>query len=388
MVSDAFRAMIRDAERARVPTSAPCRLLGEQVGERECKTCKGVRLKVFPCPHHPEGVTLAECQKCLPELRRITASVVLATCNEPDLVETVRSIWDWNGIDEVVIVDDASDNGSLSLFADAAKKFGADPAVSPYTVNVPGFPPVHVVHNETRQGVSRSLNAGARHAAGHVVIVYSGHMRATGQNLHTLATEAIARNAIVQAASIGMDLDTRMRGFGCRWIEHDEKVFDLKWHTGRPADEYAEVDGLMGACYAIPATIYRHLGGFAQHTGLWGFLEGFLSMKCNLAGVPIFVSRDIFARHQYRQASERGFNVPARSVWLSRFAGLKIILEPATFELALPDLKRRYWHPDIGAFLETPGVAQEHRAFQAIRKVSDRDWFQARLPDLWARWTQ
>ena len=340
----------------------------------------------YQCTKLNRPMTACQCRKCPPGFRPVTASVVLATLNEPDLVETVRCLWDWNGVDEVVIVDDGSTDDSLGPFAAACKKYGGNPTANPYTVDVPRFPPIRVVHNATRQGVSRSLNIGVRHAAGDVVIIYSGHMRGSGQNLRTLARVAFERNAIVQSASLGMGQDTRMHGWGCRWTEHDEKLFDLRWNTKQPADEYAEVAGLMGACYAIPAHLYRRLGGFADQTGLWGFLEGFLSLKANLAGVPILASRDIFTRHLYRKPKDRAFDLPQKSVWLSRFAGLRIALEPDTFQLVLPELKARYWHPDIGTFLASPEVEQEHRVFQAIRQVSDAEWFGAHLSGLWGRW--
>lgn len=44
----------------------PCRHLGEQVGLRECPSCRGtVKLKVFACghPNHQE-TTLQECTQC------------------------------------------------------------------------------------------------------------------------------------------------------------------------------------------------------------------------------------------------------------------------------------------------------------------------------------
>lgn len=44
----------------------PCRHLGEQVGLRDCPTCRGhVRVKVFACghPNHVE-TTLAPCEQC------------------------------------------------------------------------------------------------------------------------------------------------------------------------------------------------------------------------------------------------------------------------------------------------------------------------------------
>ena len=357
MVSDAFRAMIRDAERARVPTSAPCRLLGEQVGERECPTCRGhVRVKLYACPHHPDGVTLAECADC--PHRPVTVSVIVVACNEPDVTETVRCLWS-RAVDEVIVVDDASTDGSCQPVADAK---GGD------------LPPLHVLRTETRIGCNPCRQWGAREATGDVLVFMDAHMRVSGADLRTLAQEAWKRGGVAQAHSRGMELKSAMRGYGARWRPTDRAAFELKWMTTRPDTEWTDTPGLMGACYCVPAHVFRRIGGFMENTGLWGFTEGVLSLKCNLAGVPIVVSRDIFARHLYRKASERHYDLPGNCWWVSRYAGLKIALESGTFEALLPKLQANHSHPAIGELLSRPGLQAEHEHFQRIRTKTDAEW--------------
>ncbi len=53
-------------QRAGGPSPHPCRHLGAQTGEQQCRTCRGnVRRKVFQC-HHPrhQTTTIQHCQKC------------------------------------------------------------------------------------------------------------------------------------------------------------------------------------------------------------------------------------------------------------------------------------------------------------------------------------
>lgn len=64
-----FVSGLMDVIPARVPTEPPavCPRRGPDTGAlRECPTCgnRRVKLRVFACPDHPEGVTYQDCGRC------------------------------------------------------------------------------------------------------------------------------------------------------------------------------------------------------------------------------------------------------------------------------------------------------------------------------------
>ena len=81
----------------------PCTVRGERIGERECLTCgnRKVKLHVFACPQHPDGVTIRDCQKhqrtgkcgdaVKPDPLVGSLALVVPACNEKDLSHTIQS---------------------------------------------------------------------------------------------------------------------------------------------------------------------------------------------------------------------------------------------------------------------------------------------------------
>jgi len=88
----------------RIPAYArPCLYLGGQLGERDCKSCKGsVRLKVFACSHQRhDDTTIRDCKTCADYEPRLqtgksvaawAVGVTTAPRREPTLARTLASL--------------------------------------------------------------------------------------------------------------------------------------------------------------------------------------------------------------------------------------------------------------------------------------------------------
>ncbi len=235
-------------------------------------------------------------------------SVLISTFNDgPELIETVRCLLDRNGINEIIIVNDNPEI-PITAFDNIFTK---------------GLPKVKVIQNKTRQGIHCNLNKAFEASSCDNLIIYSGHNRISGQNLLKLAAE----DKVIQAGSIGMEIDTRFKGFGCHWVNTDGYI-DLKWHT-ECTPKIKQVDGLMGACYAIPRHLWQP---FSEHAGQYGFLEGYLSLRYAFLKIPIYVDSSILCRHKYNSKGHNKYALEPWQEWQSRYVVFKIIFSEATFK--------------------------------------------------------
>jgi hypothetical protein len=75
-----------------------CKLRGEIVGERLCRTCgEDTTRPVRTCPHHPEGVVIVmECRRCDLVEPDETKRVVAITDDEADISDAESSELPWN----------------------------------------------------------------------------------------------------------------------------------------------------------------------------------------------------------------------------------------------------------------------------------------------------
>ncbi len=304
------------------------------------------------------------------ELENTRASVVLVSRNEGrELHETILSLWDESGVHEVIVLDDASTDGSVAKLENAY---------------LSGLPPLITTRVERAVGCNLGRNLGARLASGNVLIFLDAHMRVSGQVLRRLAAQALEVNGIVQAASRDITLTSTMLAFGCSWnhTPKEDIPFALKWIGGENGKGLRRVGGLMGACYAIPTEIFNRLGGFMETPGLWGYGEETMSMEAALCDVPIFCSAEHSARHWYRDRIDQPFGIPDDDVWMPRYAGLKIVLEDDTFRTLMARLRDRYWSERVAKMLAGDQVQAEHEAFQAIRQHDDRWFFDKHVPEM------
>ena len=63
-------------------------------------------------------------------------------------------------------------------------------------------------------------------------------------------------------------------------------------------------------------------------SGLWGYNEQSLDIKCALLGVPILVSRDLFSLHLYRLTA--AFAGQTRDAWNNRAEAWQVLFRPET----------------------------------------------------------
>ena len=349
-----------------------CPHLGDATGSlRECKSCKGkVRLKVYTCAKRGE-VTLTDCRACAD--RRLTVGVVIVAHNEGRWLEdTVRCLMDVTAIDDIVVVDDGSDDGCADIVAHAIKRHHID------------MPQIQLLTNDERTGCNQSRNRGGRALKSDVLIFMDAHESVSPHALRHLAEKAAAEKCITQAASRNYGIASKFRGWGGKWQTGKGGRPETVANTKPLTSDWQEGRTLLGACYAIPRDIFNRLGGFMSTTGWWGFTEAVMTMKAWLAGVKILTSRNIVARHRYQKSFER--KTSTSTIERSRLAGLRICLSQETWERALPELKRGWWKPVFDKFIDCPELLAEHKVFQAVKTRTDREFFAACLPQFrhWA----
>lgn len=363
-----------------------CMFRGEHVGYQLCSSCKGrVRLKMFNCSFFNKEVSIRDCKQCLEVKKKeetkaecATASIIISRNEGAELLETVRCLYDENGVSEIIIVDDKSDDGSLDPFIDKKGE-----SKIPTTT---GLPNITVVRPEQHVGCSYGRDIGVDHCdltKTKVALFLDAHMRVSGQQIAKLGQYALDNNVIVQAASRGLPLKDVFWAFGCEWkyTPNEEAPFKLKWWQGdKPDKELMRVHGLMGGCYAFPIDTYEKLGG--AYTGsLYGWTEELLSYKAACMDIPIYVTRDISARHWYQKP--RGFPCPTSEHMKGMFGYFKIVLEGKTFANIFPKLRSKYWNREIEDMLEHDEKLHKSHTFFQENRVHDDKWFFATyVPEL------
>ena len=278
---------------------------GKMCALKTCASCRRNNLLARPnmvCPADPPKWGPMKAEKTEPPPSdRLRVVWTISAWNESLLADTVRELYD-SIIDphiafDVVVVDDGStDNSAKNL-----------------------DPRCHVIRNETSLGIGRNLNTAADYAidelGADVIGVADSHMRIPKGAVGTLARRALEGPCVLCSSSRGYEDTSKTYAFGAYLCYKREDCIAAKWIGDkwpkqpdgyrRPIDEWAQVQVPLGAFYAYSADTVRKLKAptgrlWETVVGRWGFLLEPFSLKCMLMGVPVYVSRDVFARHLYR----------------------------------------------------------------------------------------
>jgi glycosyltransferase involved in cell wall biosynthesis len=274
-------------------------------------------------------------------------SLILPSRNEgSDLAATIESGLH-AGADEVIVIDDASIDGS-------AVGTGC-----------------RTIHFQQPMGPNVCRNVGAAAADGSVLVFADAHVRFEC-DLKILALEALERQAIL--FPICRVMEGAHIGYGGHWVNGPQGPI-IQWNPKVPTEPFTELTGLMGSVYVMPKTIFSHLGGFVQ-TPCWGYDEEGLSMKALACGVKMFLVREAVIFHRFRAVRHYPAEIyPVRNMILT----LRILLEPASWEA----MRSRFMaevptdYAAIKPTLDLPETQYQHELHQKRRTVSDEEIQQA-----------
>jgi glycosyltransferase involved in cell wall biosynthesis len=232
-------------------------------------------------------------------------SVVIACYNDPDITNTVQSLW--NSVDdvqavEVVIVDDCSSR--------------------PFSV-----PVSRVIRNTRRIGCGPSRYVGALAAKGQWLLFVDAHSRFPAGWFDVWARQCgMASKTLYCGSCLALPPDndvTKCGGqyWGATWNfagadrnkARATQVLECVWgkeQTGPGTETGWDIPAIMGACYFIRRDWFIELGAL-KYLKFWSGDEQQLSLKVMLSGGTIRFMKNVRIGHRFRDGPvPAGFVMP------------------------------------------------------------------------------
>jgi len=288
------------------------------------------------------------------KLRREKISAILPARQEGDQVlATCQSFRD-AGVDEIIVIDDAStDNSCHNL-------------------------PAKVITNEKSLGVGRTRNQGAAIALGDVLIFADAHERAS--DLRNFS-QAARDNCAIICASVQPLRETGSNGPGGKklWtgygakLKVDKAAYKDGWILHKPKERLTPIIALIGACYAMSRETFERIGGWIN-TKQWGYNEQALSLKAWFCNIPLLIDRDTIIQHQFKRRFKYPCSVSGSQ--LNRYHVHSVIFDENTMqELWLPRFRLAYGDKVHAKGLKViEEVKEEAEAFKKIKQRTDKEF--------------
>lgn len=271
-------------------------------------------------------------------------SAVVVTRNEGvELARTVENLRDTlPARSEIVIVDDASTDGSTARFRRAIK--------------APGI------------GVARARNLGAAQSKGDLLVFADGHIRLDKAWWQPLA--AILENPHVAAVAPGVTHlpPTRNCGFGLQFTGPD---LDARW-LPRQADTPFAAPILPGCCLMMRRTAFDATGGWDAGLLHRGGVDNEMSLRLWLLGYDLLIAPQVVVRHRFRQTSPYPVGWPQYLHNRLRLAFAH--LSPPRLAKTVRALHRHEAFGQAMALLVEGGISQR-RCEMLARRVRTDDWY-------------
>ena len=302
-------------------------------------------------------------------------SLIIAAHNEgANLHRTVASCveagFGADGLGEIVVVDDASTDGSTA---------GLEAL----------FEPIRVDRSPERLGVSITKDRGARLSRGEVLIFLDGHCKPEPGSLqrlvtgvdtwdgHAIVTPAVAvldasswqndLDAIGYASSLDLDSLTR------RWA--DLTVLEYREHHAR--GRYYESPSLVGCALAVTRTTYERIGGFDRSMRIWGVEDIDFGLKAWLLGHPILHDPEAVIGHRFQNLF--AYEVSAGNVVGNTLRMARKVFDPPTWDAWVAHYRQRLAQDDFNAgWAEFEAeIESANRERDDLRTRADHDvrWF-------------
>jgi GT2 family glycosyltransferase len=208
-------------------------------------------------------------------------SIVVISHNERDTlrptVEALRATTAGADVG-IVVVDDASSDGSTAWLKD-------------------GFEGVQLVRSESRLGIARARNVGARAGAGSVIVFSDAHVIPDPGWLEPLCRELDDPSVGQVAPGVGIRQGSDDIGYGFTWCSPDLKMEWLDTRLRRPH----AAPFLCGCFTAMRREVFERCGGFDEGLAVWGFEDSELSLRLWRLGWQCRVVPTSRITHQFRE---------------------------------------------------------------------------------------
>lgn len=310
------------------------------------------------------GAESVRCAAALPRRPRISA-VVVSRDEGRELRATVEHFLA-NGVDEAVVVDDGSRDGSAEGLEGIAR----------------------VLRNDAPAGVGNARNQGAAAATGDVLLFLDAHQRLLAGSVGRLAATAMGAQGLACPAFTLCGPDYSPPEGGRRWIYGGAYRLDengwlrVRHARAEPERSVSPLECPIGGGYAIPKRVFDAMGGWVA-TSAWGYNEQAMGLKLWMMGVPMVLDTETRVAHLHMSKANntKGLNARRLNAWRVH----RVCFGDEAFEA--------YWAPVLarpcGAALlarartlvDSAAVRREAAEFQAKRVRSDTEWFGAHLPN-------
>ncbi len=286
-------------------------------------------------------------------------SVVIPTHNEGEnLVDTVHCILKNTAYPdfEIVVVDDASTDGSVNRLCD---DFGKNGQVS--VVRAEGV------------GVAKARNRGAAYASGRILVFLDGHCY-TPPNWMSKLIRPLADTGVglVGPVFAVIQRGSDVRGLGLIWRDAS---LELEWLEQRQSTPYP-VPLQCGACQAVRREDFQRLGGYDAGMTRWGSEDEELCLRYWLMGYEVLVQPQSVVYHLFRESHP--YEVQVQKIIYNRLRLARLHLSKERLNRVLNTYNNVPGYNQIVDWLQQSDVESRRNELQALR-CRDDDWFCTRF---------
>jgi glycosyltransferase involved in cell wall biosynthesis len=278
--------------------------------------------------------------------------MVVITRNEGfRLKDTVQNLEDTlPGNAEILVVDDASTDGSTAFLAAGRKR-------RVRLIETPGI------------GVAKARNAGGRRARGDVLIFADAHLWLPSDwwkaLLDSLADPRVGGVAPVIA---GMN-PKHLEGYG---ITFRDPSLEVRWIRRKPRVP-TPVPILPGCTFAMSRAAFEcPCGGWDDGLLQRGNVDNECSVRLWLLGYKLLLVPDVVVKHYYRKRAP--FNVGAAEYLHNRLRMAFAHFNDERLRAVISSLRNYEGFPEALRLIASSAIAERRRQLLAVRKHTD-NWF-------------
>lgn len=264
---------------------------------------------------------------------------------------------------EFVIVDDASEDGTVESLVSAVPRLLEQPRID-----------IRVCRLDSHAGIYGARNQAAGLATADVLFMTDAHVRfSLGWDEHVLRN---ARTDRIHAATTTQE-GTGFRGFGCSLVV---PLMGTAWNR-EPLASSTPVH--VAACHATVVTreLFERLGGYDPGMILYGAGEPELSIRAWLHGADVVALPEVEVLHRFKAREEMSdFLSSMRPYWVQnclRF-GLLYLSEAGCLQLLRHYARASPFFHSALRSIERSDVWERRRYLEA-RRVRSFAWFAQRF---------
>lgn len=323
-----------------------------QIKIYRCTGC-GIEARVAETP--PDKI---HCQCAAKEVDK--ASVIITSYNEGDkLKTTVDSVRRNTTNAEIILIDDASDDGSINAL-DVDK----------------------MIRNNKRQGIINSRRQGVAAATGKTLTFLDGHHKVSEGCINMCAELALETGSIVYPRVYGWE-QRNWTGYGCFMqlkTRDYEGGFGARWNFREPRDCVSRTSMFIVPGYTMGREAYAKcelIDGMMN----WGASEPNLAVKAFFTDTDLLVHKGPLCQHFFRAQGTSHYRLDGRIAKCNHLRVARVCFEEETWKNywrtgPLSRLVHRRFLDQIEA---NPLIEKQRLAFREIKKRSDEEFWRGLL---------